>query len=597
MARPSRMGLMLTAVMLCAPALAVGSAHAASAPLQPRLSIASPSSGALVGGLVQVAVAFDAGRFGKVTALELWVNDHFYAAMQIDLANSRGTFNLDLDTLQLANGQHSLKVRALAGSKVIATDQAVVTVTNGGVDIVPPLVSFRSPLDGDTISGIATIDLNVSDNDRISIVSLFANKLPLMLRSSPPYTYSLDTTTLPLQDGKATLTLEAMAYDRAQNVGKAKSITVTVKNPINATPMQPDPVPGPSKPTAAESPAKAALAVSKPTTAVSKPATGLVPSGPKTASEPRLPAPSPSSSARVAIRPRDVMPPASRPVRTTPTVAPAEPREDASIVLPLGPPIRVAGTPAPETRLSVPSGTRPAKVKTPVAPAPARRMAKVTVPELRAVPRRTHSVAPVAPSQPTATPASGRIPLPVFVVKPVTDMAVQTRTYQVAKGDRLSQIARQYGVTPQSILVANGLADASKMRAGSRLVIPGTFNVAMNNQQVGFDVQPRMEQGLPIAPFRQIFEHTGGTVVYYPEDHSVKARKPEKEIQLKIGSKEALVNQAVVIMDRKAFIDSGRTMLPMRFMTEALDMKAEYDPKTGTVYLTRKEPKLASASK
>jgi len=188
-------------------------AHAAPTPLQPRLSIASPSSGALVGGLVQVAVAFDAGQYGKVSALELWVNDRFYAATQVDQATTRGTFNLDLDTLQLANGQHSLKVRALAGRKVIATDQAVVTVTNGGVDIVPPLVSFKSPMDGDTISGIATIDLNVTDNDRVSIVSLYANKLPLMLRSSPPYTYSLDTTTLPLQDGKATLTLEAMAFD------------------------------------------------------------------------------------------------------------------------------------------------------------------------------------------------------------------------------------------------------------------------------------------------------------------------------------------------------------------------------------------------
>ena len=124
-------------------------------------------------------------------------------------------------------------------------------------------------------------------------------------------------------------------------------------------------------------------------------------------------------------------------------------------------------------------------------------------------------------------------------------------------------------------------------------MIPGTFNVAMNDGPVGFDVSPRVERGLPIAPFRQIFEHAGGVVVYYPESRSLTARKPEKEIQVKIGSKEALVNQAVVIMDRAAFVDSGRTMLPMRFITEALDMKAEYDPKTGTLYLTRKDGKIA----
>jgi len=394
-------------------------------------------------------------------------------------------------------------------------------------------------------------------------------------------------------------------------VGKARPITVTVKNPVNATPLQPDPVPAPGKPVAGEPPAKPAPAaaasvvpkpaVPKPSAPVSKPATGLVPSGTKVATEPRLPAASALSGTRVATGPRSVTPPTSRVSRTSPTVAPPAPPEDASIVLPLGPPIRTAGSPATETRVSVPSGTRPAKVKVPEPLPPARQMAKVPAPELRAVPRATPTVAPAAPA-PTVVPApvkpaSGRIPLPVYVVRPVTDMAVQTRSYQVAKGDRLSQIAQHYGVTPQSILVANGLADATQLRTGSRLVIPGTFNVAMNNQPVGFDVQPRMEKGLPIAPFRQIFEQAGGTVVYYPDDHAVKARKPEKEIEVKIGSKDALVNQAVVIMDRKAFIDSGRTMLPMRFMTEALDMKAEYDPKTGTVYLTRKEPKLASATK
>src|SRR5437588_8064666 len=248
MDRAPRIGRALVAVMLSTLALTAGSAHAARTLSQPRLSIASPSSGSLVGGQVQVAVAFDAGEFGKVTALELWVNDRFYAATQIDSVSPRGTFNLDLDTLRLQNGQHSLKVRALYGRKVIAVDTAVVTVTNGGVDVVPPLVSSNAPMDGDTISGVTTIDINAVDNDRVALVSLFINKLPVMLKSSPPYTYLLDTTTLPLQDGKGTLLLEAMAYDRAQNMGKAKPIHLYVKNPVNATPLQPDPTPHGSPP-------------------------------------------------------------------------------------------------------------------------------------------------------------------------------------------------------------------------------------------------------------------------------------------------------------------------------------------------------------
>ena len=100
-----------------------------------------------------MTVAFDAGRFGKVTALELWVDDLFYASGPLDAPQGRGTFTLDLDTQRLRNGHHIVKIRALAGRKVVAEDQTGVTINNGDVDVVPPLISFYAPLDKETISG------------------------------------------------------------------------------------------------------------------------------------------------------------------------------------------------------------------------------------------------------------------------------------------------------------------------------------------------------------------------------------------------------------------------------------------------------------
>src|SRR5262249_44672662 len=122
-----------------------------------RLSIASPVTGNLVAGLVQVAVAFDAGAAGRITGIELWVDDLLYGSQAVDLADPRGTQTIEWDTLRLHNGQHSLKVRAFSGRKLVATDSAVVTVSNGGVDVVPPLVSFYAPLDGQTVSGNVNI--------------------------------------------------------------------------------------------------------------------------------------------------------------------------------------------------------------------------------------------------------------------------------------------------------------------------------------------------------------------------------------------------------------------------------------------------------
>ena len=181
-----------------------------------------------------------------------------------------------------------------------------------------------------------------------------------------------------------------------------------------------------------------------------------------------------------------------------------------------------------------------------------------------------------------------RIVLPVYRLARLPERLSNRRSYTVRRGDTLRRIATQHGVTPRSILVANGLMGPAEVTPGRRLSIPGMITIAYNDQPVGFDVQPRVEKGMAIAPFRQIFEHTGGVVSYEPADRLVSATNPEKEIRIKIGSREALVNSAVVLMDRAAFLDSGRTMVPVKFMTEALDLKAEYDLKTGAIYLSRK---------
>lgn len=665
---------------------AIPAAAAAPRLQEPRLSIASPSAGTLVGGLIQVVAAFDAGRFGKVTALELWVDDLFYSGSPLEVVQARGTYTLDLDTQRLRNGQHSIKIRSLAGRRVIAADQAVVTVSNGGVDIVPPLISFYAPLDGETVSGVASIGVNASDNDEVALVSIAVNHMPVLIKSNPPFNYSLDTTTLPLQDGKGMITLEAMAIDRANNIGKAKPIHIFVNNPANATPMQSDPAAGPKAASRASAPAR-------PRTGQQSPPTAAKPQGaprgapapahsdglkmaalPQTATArmtptPTLPAPSASATAPKVTARRT----------TTPVTAPRSlPRPVTTAKLPQMKPADLNATPAgvtsaPSTAgarvaapravrpghpvLRIPSGpvgapapqssteaTRPllmaraslppsglAERRTPVAPpttgavplreparstdgaAPARlSVTRATLPDaarrvpppvttpmasLPPAPRETAGSGPSAsqlaslPRPATAgAPAlgPGRVTLPVFVARPVPDSPERHRVYRVRRGDHLPEIAQHYRVTPQSILVANGLMDASALRPGRKLVIPGTFDLVVDNHRIEFDVNPRFEKGLAVAPFRQIFEHAGGVVVYYPGDRTVKAARPDKEVRLQIGSKEAHVNGAVVIMERAASLDSGRTLVPVRFMTEALDMVAEYDVKTGNIYLVRK---------
>jgi hypothetical protein len=114
------------------------------------------------------------------------------------------------------------------------------------------------------------------------------------------------------------------------------------------------------------------------------------------------------------------------------------------------------------------------------------------------------------------------------------------------------------------------------------------LRLMMGQEMINFDVQPTIQQGVAIAPLRQIFEHTGGVVMWLPAERTVQATTGSRHIEVQIGSRRALINNEATLMERPATLKSGRTMVPVRFLQAALDMKAVYDPSKGLVYLYRK---------
>jgi thermitase len=97
-------------------------------------------------------------------------------------------------------------------------------------DTQAPTVSFSGLASGSVIKGIASINVNASDNVAVSKVELYAGSTLIGSDSTSPYAFSLDTTTIP--DGNLALT--AKAYDQAGNAASA-SITVSVRNTSDST--------------------------------------------------------------------------------------------------------------------------------------------------------------------------------------------------------------------------------------------------------------------------------------------------------------------------------------------------------------------------
>ena len=116
----------------------------------------------------------------------------------------------------------------------------------------------------------------------------------------------------------------------------------------------------------------------------------------------------------------------------------------------------------------------------------------------------------------------------------------------------------------------------------------GIFGVSFNDRPVHFDVQPRVEHGLPLLPFRQLFERTGGTVSWQDATQTVHAVNSDKDVLLTIGNRRATINSETVTLDAAPTLQSGRTIVPLSFVKQALDVEIHYDPLTGKVLLERR---------
>ena len=94
-----------------------------------------------------------------------------------------------------------------------------------------------------------------------------------------------------------------------------------------------------------------------------------------------------------------------------------------------------------------------------------------------------------------------------------------------------------------------------------------------------------IDEGRTLVPFRAIFEALGCAVSYSPrkDGNFVNAMKGEKYLSLKIGSDEMQVGGKTVKLDAAPRIENGRTLVPLRAVSESLNLKVDWDGETKTI--------------
>lgn len=100
------------------------------------------------------------------------------------------------------------------------------------------------------------------------------------------------------------------------------------------------------------------------------------------------------------------------------------------------------------------------------------------------------------------------------------------------------------------------------------------------------DVQPMMSNGRVMVPVRGVFEHMNANVVWDANSATVTAQRGTDTIRLPINSRYATLNGREIALDSPAKIVNGRTMVPLRFLSESLGASVEWVASSRTVEIS-----------
>jgi len=95
------------------------------------------------------------------------------------------------------------------------------------------------------------------------------------------------------------------------------------------------------------------------------------------------------------------------------------------------------------------------------------------------------------------------------------------------------------------------------------------------------------ETGRAMVPLRFVSEQLGAKVDWLKETRQVRITYNETTILLTIGSNVVIVNGQPVEIDSPAEIVNGRTYVPLRFVSEALGATAAWDETTGKITISK----------
>lgn len=128
------------------------------------------------------------------------------------------------------------------------------------------------------------------------------------------------------------------------------------------------------------------------------------------------------------------------------------------------------------------------------------------------------------------------------------------------------------------------LADIAEVKRDLKDYSIGTFIKGIEVDYDKYDgVKPKIENGRTLVPIRAIAEIYEAAVIWDEENQTITITKDETVIIMQIDNLSAKINDEEVPLEVAPKMIKNRTLVPIRFVLEALGLDVEWDQESRTI--------------
>ena len=118
--------------------------------------------------------------------------------------------------------------------------------------------------------------------------------------------------------------------------------------------------------------------------------------------------------------------------------------------------------------------------------------------------------------------------------------------------------------------------DVTETDLSNSIILSAESSMAFINGDKVSGVQPIVQEGRTLVPLRFISEAFGATVDYYPKSQSITIKQGDNSIALQLGSKTLTINGTSRAMDVVPKTHNNSTYIPLRDIGEVFNKKVVY---------------------